>query len=1460
MAIVSVQSKTFLVNAASATISMDAPITPGSALIIQTLGAGNRTYSYDSPDGPFISIRNLATVSFRSQIHAIYNITGGFSDLTAEANTLGDRWVTVVEVSGLGASPTVRSGESETDIANQNVTTHDCAVPGIDGLVGEFVIAGGRLNADPGTLTRHPGLSNDYQIPNFFGLTQWGVLSTEYLADTWAYTSSGTRQNVNTAAVFGPTVSDTTAPTLESATIDETGEILTLIFSEPVTGSVGISVTGTEGAITLVHSGGSGSTTYTYALSRPAERDEVFTLDYVPGDIEDTSENPLAVISDRLVTNGSEYQPPPALFSVVITVDGVTEATIESATVPIVYTPLGVGNYVMTVTRFSSNRVGVSNAIDIIDGAVTVNNFTRDAAIFDSGAQLGLTAADIPLTGTANPGAVIQGRAYSLDDAGASSTDWIDIATTDSNGDWSGNLLNIPKNTSYYRAEVRLKTATTVTAATTNKFAVGHIVAWWGQSEDARVVKQFFDQAPDAVPVADDDTLQVVFDERNDNETDPSNPEYHRITAANPVTKSFASIANTLYEQTAGEKFLLVCMLKSGTGFDSVVDDSLLYRLWTSDLAIHNLAITEPGQEVGLAVSSWYAAPGSYGTDYMEWFSRVFLGRDLVGTPITPPTSVTIGSNTIDFDHTVADLYDYTYTRWMLCDPHTFVPTQTLSNAVTNDDTSQNTSLLNKQQVRETVRSFLADPVGVVTLNEVETLRWDPTSRGKRIPTERLKVPGVDALPSGFSFNGSSITLSNGVTAGDGLFGWDFTGVKVTIQGRCPFIRDCLFQGPVTFWHLDIYPTANIDDISWNTFIADGYRSGLSTIINGRTSGTPGVDYVAPTVRKIYRNSFHKGSSDYIKSTWSGEISWNYFDTPVNLPFFPDLWDNATTYQTDDLVRTEADNNKYYFRSLTDDNIGNQPPTSKTDTAFWLNLDPHVDTLNPKAIGGEDGEGLLIRANYINMHNGNREIGGGYAQGLNNAIRAAVNSGETVIANSSIFEYNIMTRDDGENSFPTQFASQDPHTLRYNWITPNVGDELWYSGDELTNTMIGNISHVTNLTDPRGWSFDSVLKPLGLPMLTYSNGVLVSPGVWGDQSHPSADTNDGLVRKAALFANNMLLGLRATDWIQPTFDKCEWQSNGAYVEVWSSHGPVTTTRIANSESALPATYPHWQPVVGWEVNGQPATNVQLVNGRVRIYKNQAEDPFDSNDTINCGRGAASGQLLANEDNIAQLWKDLPIVDVGQPGVEGIPLLPLPDPAVLANTIPGAPTFTVGATGPYFLDTATLGSGVGSLVFYAKVKFSDVANAYTLFFLSASQINVRRLNNNGGVDIVAVRDAAGTIVIDEVLSSIIPTDAFTEILLDIDLVNQECICYINGVLSDTATVAVNSGAFADNRNLVFLAQNNGSSQAECEVESLKVWKNETVVDGVQPATTPYKVIEGDAATVNADPWKQGSDAT
>ena len=69
----------------------------------------------------------------------------------------------------------------------------------------------------------------------------------------------------------------------------------------------------------------------------------------------------------------------------------------------------------------------------------------------------------------------------------------------------------------------------------------------------------------------------------------------------------------------------------------------------------------------------------------------------------------------------------------------------------------------------------------------------------------------------------------------------------------------------------------------------------------------------------------------------------------------------------------------------------------------------------------------------------------------------------------------------------------------------------------------------------------------------------------------------------------------------------------------------------------------------------------------------------------------------------------------------------------------------------------------------------------------------------------------------------------------------------------------SGELVSIRRASLLATNAGNANVSGTFTSLRMWKT-AEPDGSVPAATPYKDIAGGPATVNADPWKQGDDAT
>jgi len=405
------------------------------------------------------------------------------------------------------------------------------------------------------------------------------------------------------------------------------------------------------------------------------------------------------------------------------------------------------------------------------------------------------------------------------------------------------------------------------------------------------------------------------------------------------------------------------------------------------------------------------------------------------------------------------------------------------------------------------------------------------------------------------------------------------------------------------------------------------------------------------------------------------------------------------------------------------------------------------------------------------------------------------------------------------------------------------------------------ISWRAMLSNPNATMFTA----LGMEPLTYVNGYPDGSGDWIDMAHARDTDLDGVPRLARLTTHAILQASGLTNWNLPTFDHCAWDASGAYVEVWSSAGPITTVRRDRGEPALSNAHTHWTDVAGWQIDGAPADRAEVIAGRVRIFPQSGA--FTAANAINFGRGGATGMILRPEDYEYALWKDLPIVDLDLFGLEGADARALPSSAVLANTIPAvASSFNiVGANpnSPRWQDPTTTGTGLTGLTFEAKITFRAGTGTgyYQLFTCSDATYFGLEVRPSTGAIRVQAKDGANTVVIaqNSVAGVLAVQDSQQTIRAAINYASgqQWLKIFINGVLVSNQTFGVpGNGAVTNNRNLMFF-QNTHAITAD--VEYLKVWKQATT-DGSAPSVTPYKEIVGPAVTANSDTWKIGNPVT
>jgi len=298
--------------------TIELSITPGSDsdMVLVAFHAVNRTtfrsgsVIYD-PAGANVAFTSLGSIThptsnydFEAYILLDANIVNGVEKtirgVVASSGTARQSLI-VASFSGVDQATAVAHAVASLASAASTATSFSSVV---SSATGNLVVDGVMVVAESPTVgagqTQQGAVT---QSANYARIsTEAGAAST---AMSWA--TSGSRQHAQLAFSLPQVADDSTAPTLVSAAINIEGDQLVLTFNENVVGtdSDGLVLTGEEGSLVATYESGTGTTALAFDLNRTVYDDEVVTLDYAPGNIEDTSANALASISDFAVTNNS---------------------------------------------------------------------------------------------------------------------------------------------------------------------------------------------------------------------------------------------------------------------------------------------------------------------------------------------------------------------------------------------------------------------------------------------------------------------------------------------------------------------------------------------------------------------------------------------------------------------------------------------------------------------------------------------------------------------------------------------------------------------------------------------------------------------------------------------------------------------------------------------------------------------------------------------------------------------------------------------------------------------------------------------------------------------------------------------------------------------------------------------------------------------------------------------------
>lgn len=272
----------------------------------------------------------------------------------------------------------------------------------------------------------------------------------------------------------------------------------------------------------------------------------------------------------------------------------------------------------------------------------SVAELARDMVILDSDLARGNNAAALPLTGTtdAPDGGIIQARAVSTDDGGATTTPWQDVATA-AGGAWSGTLAGVPRSSSWYRAEVRVKGSTAPAAQMTNRFGSGFVVMFFGASNTDKGTDQKGPRTPplETIGISATDPQFFFWTERNNVSPGVSVLNRQWVNDSNAYTSQVAPIramAATFRKLAPGLKVHAVFDSQSGSPEIEALCDGIIPRTFSEHVMLVDDVTAAGGAAKLTPVGACYLSGTitNNPVEYAEWIMAAFWGRDLSGNPI----------------------------------------------------------------------------------------------------------------------------------------------------------------------------------------------------------------------------------------------------------------------------------------------------------------------------------------------------------------------------------------------------------------------------------------------------------------------------------------------------------------------------------------------------------------------------------------------------------------------------------------------------------------------------------------------------------------------------------------------------------------------------------------------------------------------------------------------------------
>lgn len=900
-------------------------------------------------------------------------------------------------------------------------------------------------------------------------------------------------------------------------------------------------------------------------------------------------------------------------------------------------------------------------------GSISVNAFARDELIFDLGTAVGQLEAQVPLSGAAGPGEVVQARAVSLDDFGQSTTVWADVATANGVGDWSGTMIVQSVSNSRFNAEVRLKTAPATTATGTRTFCVGHVAVDIAQSERYRIRDPFFSQnvSPEAVIGISEAVQQLAAPYRVGRVTptaqqpftvgvDPLPPGITRsgnILTVSPSTYDGAPFDNWYvpdHRMEIGDARFVMRRTK----FEIVSDLTVPYFMQTLNGGGFKL----------IAHCDFIAKPG--GLSFQAYLKEEYTGS---GTGLVLPDMDLMVRNF--FSGGVADGWKVGRGRYIEnVIEYTWnvpgVPAEWNSGTMYAVDTYVR---FNNNYFRSLANGNIGNQP---PSNETSTAFWLSFN------------PHCDAINPQHGIDGYLVIARNLIRA-------DFARTAGnTLSG----MNNALYRGVRDPAHVTAERKMDRALLEENVVIRDPgalsyaiqLESGVNItppVIRGNritpgASGNQGLVYTfGIPVGTEWTDNRRMDESVIPASNWPEMVEGTYtpstekavqFASHDDATINPVAYINTANRPTAGLaamangVISEYPGRRFALGAAT------KPGTTLSqlclDSSTQRQMNDYIAFIDYLCPNGAQ-PGTITHF----WQAGDQGLGNNYAANILPMLTGRYLDGTAVVLPATL-QSRTIDRVLAERHAPwtrTRILLCGPGTRGPEVDTNNLPNNMANADKKLDGS-----SHFAMINYGRiRTQYRTMAASVGGQGIVHPF-VGVQPlahymAVW-DGVHPS-DHPDGLPTMGRYIALESLQGLGLIPDLTVTFDQSFFAADGSYAEFWSSAGPVTTARRERGLAAIPATFPHRTEVFAWEIGDTqaaavPAQSATIVNGRVRVLP--IAGVFANGQKFAFGRGGATGIIRGAEDSTDLYHLNYPGVDLGFYKLDVVPIEPMPTAAIL----------------------------------------------------------------------------------------------------------------------------------------------------------------------------------------------------